>query len=272
MEEVETISFTIGNLKGIRLNTTKQYAGYYVGGNTDKEMMDNILKDKPMDKVIFDVGAYTGASSLVFSKLSGGDGQVISFEPNKYNLERIKINLLNNPVLAQTIKVLPIALSDKKGKIKMILSKDIDSGHSSTSRIERSHSKIGIGDLPDGFISETVEARTLDEIIDKIKLVPDIIKIDIEGAEHMMLHGMTKTLKKYAPILYVEIHSEYCAIKCYEILNKFGYSVDVINEEQDNRIMIKAHNRKLSCGHKLKNNANQLSKFRQMWMSRKWEK
>jgi hypothetical protein len=66
------------------------------------------------------------------------------------------------------------------------------------------------------------------------------MKIDIEGAEHIMLAGAIKTITKYKPVIYIEIHSEYCAIVCYEIFSDLNYDISVIHEEEDNRLMIKA--------------------------------
>jgi hypothetical protein len=82
--------------------------------------------------------------------------------------------------------------------------------------------------------------RTLDAFVKENKVIPDILKVDIEGAEYDLLLGAIGTIRKYHPILYIEIHSEFCAIRCFEILSIEGYSVSILNEELDNRIMIKA--------------------------------
>lgn len=81
---------------------------------------------------------------------------------------------------------------------------------------------------------------TLDDFVEEYKIVPSIMKVDIEGAEHLFLLGASNVLKKYNPIIYMETHSEFCAIRCYEILKNHNYSIEIINEEEDNRIMIKA--------------------------------
>ncbi|HQJ73643.1 MAG TPA: FkbM family methyltransferase, partial [Candidatus Dojkabacteria bacterium] len=95
-------------------------------------------------------------------------------------------------------------------------------------------------ELPSGFEEVVVEVKTLDTFVRESQEVPDIIKVDIEGAEYDFLLGALETIRKHKPVLYIEIHSEYCAIRCFEILRSEGYSVTIINEELDNRIMIKA--------------------------------
>ena len=42
------------------------------------------------------------------------------------------------------------------------------------------------------------------------------------GAEYDFLLGALETMKKYRPIFYIEIHSEFCAIRCFEILRSEG--------------------------------------------------
>jgi hypothetical protein len=60
-----------------------------------------------------------------------------------------------------------------------------------------------------GVIAHTrkvqVETVSIDHICDTEKLVPSVVKIDVEGAELMVLHGMDNVLRHAMPILIVEI-------------------------------------------------------------------
>jgi len=234
------IHFKNGNLKGLYLYTTDNYAKNYIDGNTDQEMMSSIVGNNASGKIIFDVGAFIGASSLVFSKLVGEKGRVVAFEPNPYNLRRIEKNLQKNISYGKNVVVFPIALSDNNNKTKMLLSKEIDNGYSSTSRLEGSHSTIRNLDLPEGFEDVEVEVKTLDTFVAEENILPDILKIDIEGAEYDFLLGAAETIKKIHPTFYIELHSQYCAAKCTEFLVLEGYSIKVLHEEEDNRVMILA--------------------------------
>lgn len=238
-ENLKWIKFENGNLSGLSIFSTEDYVACYAEGNTDYEMISDIANNKIENKVIFDVGTFIGLSSLVFARYVGSKGKVIAFEPNPYNRERIMKNYEKNKDLAKKITLYPYALSNKNGECNMLLSKVIE-GPSSTSRIDDSHAKIHNEKLPDLFEEQVVETRKLDDFIKEVNIIPDIIKVDIEGAEHLMLAGAINTLEKYHPILYIEIHSEFCAIKCYEILQKYNYKVLILKEEEDNRIMIKA--------------------------------
>lgn len=238
--DMKWIHFKEGNLKDLYIFTTESFSKIYHEGNTDKEMMSSIEENNPTGKVIFDVGAFIGSSSLVFSRLAGSKGRVIAFEPNPYNLTRLNKIIQKNPKYGKNVSVFPLALSDSNKNINMILSEEIDNGYSSTSRLEGSHSTINDADLPDGFKEFVVEAKTLDTFVSENDIFPDILKVDIEGAEYEFLLGAVETIRKVHPVFYIELHSQYCAAKCTELLIQEGYTIKVIHEEDDNRIMVLA--------------------------------
>lgn len=242
------VTFKEGNLENIRLYLTEDYQRVtYPSGDTDFQMMDDINRNKPTGKMIFDVGTFIGASSLVFAKMVGKDGKIIGFEPNPFNRERISENLELNSDLKRRIKIFPMALSASDGTMAMTLSSQIDNGYSSTSRLSQSHPTLHTDQLPSGFEEITVDVMTLDNFISKNKFIPDILKVDIEGAEYDFLLGSRETIKKYKPILYIELHSEFCAVRCVELLHSMKYEITILHEEEDNRLMIKAEfNRNLN--------------------------
>lgn len=247
-QDVDWQGFDDGDLKGISLLTTESYKEVaYPSGNTDIEMMTSIKDSNPKSKIIFDVGTFVGASATVFSKMVGKCGKVICFEPNPFNRNRTFLNLSHNAGLSENIFVYEYALGRNNIKQKMLLSSQIDTGYSSTSRLIGSHPTIHNISLPLGFEEIDVVVKTLDSVVKEIKILPDIIKIDIEGAEYDFLIGATKTIKDSHPLIYIELHSQYCAVKCTEFLIIEGYSLDILHEEDDNRVMVRAkYNRNLS--------------------------
>jgi len=48
---------------------------------------------------------------------------------------------------------------------------------------------------------------TLDEFVERTGIIPDVIKVDIEGAEVDFLRGGLRTLKKHKPSLFIETHN-----------------------------------------------------------------
>ncbi len=239
MQELKWFKINNGFGTGIDVFTTEEYFNAYVNKSIDVEMINDIKKEFTGSFNIFDVGMFIGLSSMIFSKICGNDGVVVGFEPNPYNCERIQLNLEKNTDLSPKIKLKKYALSNTNEIVEMNLSSVIE-GPSSTSRIEGTHPSISDNKLPNCFKKELVQTHKLDDVIKTIDVVPNAIKIDIEGAEHLMLMGAIETIKKYHPILYIEMHSQYCTMKCIEILTTINYSCYILNEEEDNRIMVKA--------------------------------
>jgi hypothetical protein len=55
------------------------------------------------------------------------------------------------------------------------------------------------------------------------KLVPDFIKIDVEGAELMVIEGMSEVIKEFRPVIMVEITDNYGKIT--DKLKSYGYAL-----------------------------------------------
>lgn len=234
-------SFTEGYLSGIQLLLEQNYRDTFFGdGNYDTALFDDFLNGTMKGKVVFDVGGFVGCDSLLFSKFVENTGRVLTFEPNPWNRNRILRNLSMNADLSERIELFPYALGDSNTTTKMTLSWSIDNGHSSTSRLSNCHTVLRRIDLPDSFYDEDVEVMTLDSFVEENGVVPDVIKIDIEGAEFLMLQGAVSTLKRYNPVLYIELHTQLVSMQCARFLSELGYSVVALDEEGDGRVFIKA--------------------------------
>lgn len=80
------------------------------------------------------------------------------------------------------------------------------------------------GSTQTGGIRQTVKVPTirLDTVLTWFDSTPQLIKIDVEGAEHLVLEGMQNILGKVRPIVVCEVTSEnYFYVK--ECLSSFNY-------------------------------------------------
>ena len=68
-----------------------------------------------------------------------------------------------------------------------------------------------------------------------------LIKIDVEGAEHLVLEGALCILQKHHPLLMIEIHSVTSMFKTCKSLFEIGYESRVIQEDSANRCFISAY-------------------------------
>lgn len=188
----------------------------------------HILKAK--GKIIWDIGAHIGYHSLGFARVIGNTGKVLAFEPNKANRERLLINFSKNTTLQKSLKLMPFALADKKGVQNFSSTSDIDSAKSSGGYLSSVIPPLG-QESYQGFSTYRVKVETIDNIIKKSpQLKPDIIKLDVEGAEAQVLKGGINTLKKYHPYILIEVHNIQAMKEVVELLLKMRYKIKIVND------------------------------------------
>jgi len=144
-----------------------------------------------------DVGANFGIYSLRSAPLVGATGHVIAVEPNPESLERLRTNVGANH--ESMVEVVPVACSDREGTLDLYVAPKANTGETSLSRTNASQ---------DGAISHIYKVRTrpLDDIIREAGVMRvDAIKIDVEGAEYVVLKGAQQTLDRFHPMLLVEV-------------------------------------------------------------------
>ena len=147
-----------------------------------------------LDKIsygdIIDVGGYVGDTALLFSPLTKQN--VYVFEPSPYNFEiiqeTIKLNQLKN------IKVENMALGKEQGVMPLSLGER----NSCNTLVERP-----------GYVYTqkiNVPVTSLDEYVKANDLNVGLIKIDVEGAEQIVLNGALETIRKFKPLLLISIY------------------------------------------------------------------
>lgn len=199
-------------------------------------VIDDVKKDKP-DLIIYDIGAHFGYHALGFAKFVGEQGKVYAFEPHPLNLDRLKQNIAGNPELAPFINVKCVGISDNDGQAIFRMYKNIEAGISSASCIIESKTTAKIdGNL---FREIQITLAKIDTLVEKKEIFPpNIIKLDIEGAEYFALLGSYETIIKFKPVLLIEIHSIKNMYLITNFLQKLNYSSILMAEEKDGRCFI----------------------------------
>lgn len=141
---------------------------------------------------VLDIGANVGAYTMLFAGWVGDSGHVYAFEPaaaSRAGLERhLSLNGLN-----ARVTVRPEAIGEKSGSVPFI-----DAGTHGDNRIVPAASAR----------TKDVPSLSIDEFCETHRLAPDVIKIDIEGAELAALRGARRTIARRgaALALFVELH------------------------------------------------------------------
>ncbi len=212
-----------------------------IAGRFDAEIyrvLAGVLPDR--GAVIWDAGAHIGFHTLGFATAVGPSGRVVGFEPNPSNRARLQQNLERNPDLASRIDILPCALSDRDGESAFIFSREIDSGASSMSFLAGTTPHVDSG-RSSQWETTVVALRTLDGIIrDGNAPRPDVIKIDVEGAELLVLRGAAETLRTAPTTVIVEAHSARLVFELQQWLTSAGYDLRLLSESDPSRILLLA--------------------------------
>lgn len=209
----------------------------------DSFFLEKLQKMDLTGKAIYDIGAHVGYHSFYFARLVGPKGKIYSFEPHPKNLERLILSRDANMDIKDIVSPFPMALSDKKETLEFTLSDDIESGRSSGGFIEKADTIWSRDEFTKRAFRKTlVQAIPLDQAMTELHLniPPTVMKIDVEGAEALVLKGASDTIKKYKPVLMLEVHSPQAMIDVTKFLNDHSYVFEILKEEKDGRKFMEA--------------------------------
>lgn len=203
-----------------------------IAGDHDRFLFDASTPRGPLDgKVCWDVGTHVGYHSLMFAALVGPGGKVVSFEPNASNRERIEMHLARNPSLANRIAVKPIALSDANGTAVFRFSDDVERTYSSGGHLADASAPCD-PQVYDSFRTTRVETATIDALVGSGQApAPDLMKIDVEGAEGAVLRGGQGVIRGRRPLLLIEVHHILQMLEVSQLLGDWGYRIEVLNRD-----------------------------------------
>jgi FkbM family methyltransferase len=148
--------------------------------------------------VVLDIGANIGWFSMVAAKHIGTAGRVHAFEPRPETARMLKRTVVDNH-LQSVIQVHEQALSDSSGELNLVWAKGTDNPGGSF--------LLGSPDAKfSGHETARVKVGVLDEVLPDI--APDIVKIDVEGAEPKTLGGARNALSRKKPPILSELLPE----------------------------------------------------------------
>lgn len=194
-------------------------AGIFYQGSSEPDTTEFLNRFLRPGMVVLDIGAHIGEYTLLAAEKVGEHGQVHSFEPSPVIypvLEKnVQINGFTNVFLNQ------LAVSNKDGELEFEISSE-----PSTSSIRNL-----VGTKVDSKLTY-VKTVSLDRYCSDLKRKPDLIKIDVEGAEKYVLQSAHNILKlplsdsptlvlEYAPQNYARFN--YQPSEILELLAFYGY-------------------------------------------------
>jgi FkbM family methyltransferase len=211
--EGEILTIENGPLAGRKWKRfMRTYQDDYVRGTYEKDVQDEIGNHLREGMVFYDIGANAGFFSLLAASLVGPSGHVVAFEPHPQTMRQLIAQIELNGV-ASRVSAFTRAVSDSHGASYF----DDSGGSVFGSMIERP--------TPNSII---VRTTPLDAEIAFGLPAPDMIKIDVEGAEMKVLAGAQMLLNHKRPILVVELHSEDLLQQYLDHISGLGYETRMV--------------------------------------------
>lgn len=178
----------------------------------EQPVLASFVSDLEPSDTVVDVGANVG----VFTVLAGDIcDSVLAIEPHYPTAERCSENVELNAIHAD---VRPIALGATDGETTLSIQNDAVGTQRPTT------TESGSMVVPQ-YRGDDLET-------------PDVLKIDVEGAEHAVLDGYEETLQaKETRIIYVEAHDKQDCIALKGRLESYGYTVELIHTDGEQRYL-----------------------------------
>jgi len=180
----------------------------------DEKLLMNATETVKPRSVVWDVGANMGLFSLAAAGLAGPQGRVFAIEPDAVMARLLRRSARLNPTAAP-VEVIPCAVSEDVALARFNIAQ----------RSRTSNYLDGFGMSQTGGVRETETALTvsLDWLARQIP-PPDILKIDVEGAELKVFRGAQRMLKDRRPVLIFEMKNSHWD-EIAPMLHGLGYTL-----------------------------------------------
>ena len=195
-----------GSLFELTIHTPNSLCGYRADSFSTKEpetlaWIDEFGGDGPL----FDVGANIGLYSLYYAATKSGT--VYAFEPSVLNLGLLAKNIHTNG-FERRIRIVPNPLTSHNQFADFSLSSVVEGGALSSFGVKYGHN----GETLETIFSYQTLGFSLDYLL-SAKLIeepPQLIKIDVDGIEHLILSGAVDVLRSSSlKSLLIEVNDDF---------------------------------------------------------------
>jgi len=191
----------------------------YYYGFFEANLINFFLNYFRRGQVFVDIGAHVGHYTVLTARLVEDSGAVYAFEPTPRTFESLERNVAKFP----NVHIAGVAMMNKPGTIEFT---DYGPRYSAFNSF-KSRTSTEVAYMQKYGHTISVPAVAYDEYARAHKIRADFIKIDAEGAEHLILSGMKETLKYVRPLVSIEVSGgeewkENCA-RSISQLKEHGY-------------------------------------------------
>jgi FkbM family methyltransferase len=149
--------------------------------------------------------------------LVGSNGLIFAIEPFPQAFSELKWHIQANNCF--NVKAEQVAVSDNDGESLFNIGESPSEGGLSNASVTTNR---------EGQIK--VATRTLDSLVDEWELKKlRLVKIDVEGAESVVLSGAGKVVESYRPHFIIDLHSPEQDVSVARLLTSWGYFLSRIS-------------------------------------------
>jgi FkbM family methyltransferase len=208
---VHTIN--VGPAAGLRFEVSLPTDKSVWTGVFEREFTTTIVEHVRPGNVCYDIGGYRGYISGAMAL--AGATNVFTFEPLPANQRALRRLCELNPQLP--VNIIAVALGSEDGTAVLKIMPDASMGKLSTSSFQSGVTAVS-------EISVTV--RKIDSLLQTREIPPpNVVKIDVEGAEADVLTGAREMLRVSRPRIFLEAHGRELEKVCSEQLLLLGYTI-----------------------------------------------
>ena len=144
--------------------------------------------------VVFDIGAHIGLYSLPASQVIDRSGKVYAFEPSSANCHYLRKHMVYN--CCQNVVIEPV-LVGKEPREAVPFQENPKADAMNALIVQKNPG-----------LYRQVERRqvSLDDYCYRQHIFPEVIKIDVEGAEVQVIEGGQRLLKEKHPVIFLSVH------------------------------------------------------------------
>ncbi len=170
------------------------HIGSIVRGTLEPEVVEAMVRTVRPGHVFYDIGANIGYFTLVAARMVGRDGRVVAFEPVPWCADAVATNIALNELANAEVRAEAVGAASGRAGLRVVR----DASQSMLASLSRG---------ADAREEIDVEVVALDDLVSSAAIPPpDVLKLDIEGAEILALAGMRETIARHRPRIICEIH------------------------------------------------------------------
>ncbi|HEY6763822.1 MAG TPA: FkbM family methyltransferase [Candidatus Sulfotelmatobacter sp.] len=206
-------TINIGPARGLRFEVSLPLDKAVWTGIYEAQFTTAIVEHVKSGDICYDIGGYRGYVSGVMAL--AGALNVFTFEPQPANQQAIRRLCELNPELP--IKLISTALGAADESTFFKIMHDSSMGKLANSSFQADATAVG---------EIAVTVRRIDSLVQSREIPPpNVVKIDVEGAEVDVLSGATEMLRISRPTIFVEAHGAALEEACCQKLLQLGYKI-----------------------------------------------